>query len=180
MYGIVNKAVKGLILENYGETTWEKIKAKSGVDIDIFLSNEPYDDSVTYQLAAGAAEVLGISLAEVLIALGEYWILKTGMQNYGSLMESGGDNLKDFLTNLPNFHSRVMLMFPNLQPPEFRISDQANSSLHVHYYSEREGLQDFVQGLLQGLGKMYHTPVKVALLQSRPQGHDHEVFAVSW
>jgi len=140
MYGIVNKAVKGLITEQFGEKTWQNVKSRSGIMIDDFLSNEAYDDSVTYKLAGAAAEELGITVDQVLHAFGEYWILKTGMEHYGSLMEAGGNNLKEFLENLPNFHSRVMLMFPDLTPPEFRTSDAGENDIKIHYYSDRPGL----------------------------------------
>ncbi|NNF36170.1 MAG: heme NO-binding domain-containing protein [Saprospiraceae bacterium] len=180
MYGIVNKAVKGMVLENFGEATWEKIKQKSGVDIDVFLSNQPYDDALTYKLAIGASEVLEIPLSKVLSTLGEYWILRTGMENYGSLLESGGNSFREFLINLPNFHSRVMLMFPDLEPPEFKISNIQEKSLYVHYYSHRAGLADFVYGLFHGLAKMHKTEIEVELLESRDNGHDHEVFEVKW
>ena len=180
MYGIVNKAIKGLVIENFGDEAWEKIKSESGVDIDDFLSNEAYDDSLTFSLAQGAADVLGVSLKDVLNLFGEYWILNTGMKNYGSLMEAGGDNLQEFLENLPNFHSRVMLMFPNLEPPEFRVSDVENKNVKVHYYSHRQGLEEFVRGLLSGLGKLFETHTEIELIESRNQGHDHEVFHVKW
>lgn len=180
MYGIVNKAIHGLVTENFGDEAWQKIKEKSGIKIDNFLSNEPYDDSVTYSLAGAASEVLEMPLSDVLKAFGEYWILKTGMQNYGSLMEAGGDNLKEFLENLPNFHSRVMLMFPDLQPPEFRVSDVKEKDLKLHYYSHRQGLQDFVIGLVSGLGKMYNTEVDIKLIASRDDGADHETYHIKW
>ncbi len=180
MYGIVNKAIKDLIIENFDEATWKKIKDKSGVDIDFFLSDKGYDDAVTYDLAFAAADVLNIPVSEVLFLFGEYWILNTGMKNYGSLMEAGGDTLQDFLENLPNFHSRVMLMFPNLAPPEFRISDIGFKDLKVHYYSHRESLQDFVRGLLSGLGKMFDTPVNVSLVEGKHTGLDHDIFHVTW
>ena len=82
-------------------------------------------------------------------------------------MEGGGSNLKEFLINLPSFHSRVMLMYPNLDPPEFKVSDIQDTSLHLHYFSKRPGLQDFMIGLLSGLGKMFDVSVNINLLQSR-------------
>ena len=51
MYGIVNKAIQDLVIHHFGMEKWEAIKTRSGVDIDYFLSNEPYDDAITYQLA---------------------------------------------------------------------------------------------------------------------------------
>jgi hypothetical protein len=65
-------------------------------------------------------------------------------------------------------------------PPEFKVSELQAQSLNVHYYSGRLGLQDFVKGLLIGLGKLYQTPVEVELVQSRDEGFDHEIFKVSW
>lgn len=180
MYGIVNKAIQDLVTINFGAKTWETIKEKSDIDVDYFLSNTPYDDEITYKLATTAAEVLGISVSEVLIVFGEFWIMNTGKEKYSALMESGGNNLREFLINLPNFHNRVMFIYPNLTPPEFRVSYIEENSIHVHYISKREGLQDFVKGLLQGLGKFFDVPVTVEMLEDRNQGHDHEVYKVTW
>lgn len=180
MYGIVNKAIQGLVTENFGEEAWVKVKEKAGVTVDSFLSNEPYPDEVTYKLAGAASEVLNMTVENVLIAFGEYWILKTGLQHYGALMHSGGPDLKEFLVNLPNFHSRVMLMYPNITPPEFKITDIKDNSLQVHYYSQREGLKHFVFGLILGLGKMYKVETKVVITESREEGFDHDVFFVEW
>jgi hypothetical protein len=180
MYGIVNKAIQDLVTSKFGEETWEEVKDKSGIDVDYFISNEPYDDAVTYKLAVAASEILGISVGQVLVTFGEFWILDTSKLKYGYLMDSGGANLKDFLVNLPNFHNRIMLIYPKLTPPEFRTSDITDKSVHIHYFSKREGLQDFVRGLLQGLGKFFNTEVEIELIQSRNEGSSHEIFKVSW
>lgn len=180
MYGIVNRAIQDLITENFGPNEWEAVKEKSGVDVDFFLSNEPYDDALTYKLAGAASEVLGITVGQVLNAFGEWWILKTGKEKYGGLMEAGGSNLREFLINLPMFHNRIMLMYPKLMPPEFKVSNATDNSIHVHYHSKREGLQEFVRGLLSGLAKMYSVETSIELLQTRDEGSTHEIFKVSW
>jgi hypothetical protein len=94
-------------------------------------------------------------------------------------MEARGNNLKKFLINLPVFHHRVMLIYPKLTPPEFKVTDIHEQSIHVHYFSKRYGLKEFVRGLLQGLGEMYSTEVAIELLESRDEGSDHEIFKVS-
>ena len=180
MYGIVNQAIQGLVTENFGQDSWEKIKKKSNVTDEFFLSDESYDDAVTYNLAIAASEVLGISVEQVLVAFGEYWVLKTGHERYGSLMKAGGNSLKEFLVNLPNFHSRVMLMYPKITPPEFQITNQSDTSVLVHYYSSRAGLTAFMQGLLQGLAILYKVEVEIILINDRAKGHDHDVFSVKW
>lgn len=180
MYGIINKSIEELVTENFGEDKWEAVKKASGVDIDFFISNEPYDDAITYELAIGITKVLNISLEAVLFTFGEWWILNTTKNKYGGLLKSGGENLREFLINLPHFHNHIMLMYPKLTPPEFKISDIGKDCITVHYYSKRPGLQDFVKGLFSGLGKLYKTPVTTELLQSRIDGSDHEAFKLSW
>ncbi|MBT8218977.1 MAG: heme NO-binding domain-containing protein [Bacteroidia bacterium] len=180
MYGIVNRAIEDLVKANFGHDTWDAVKRRSGVEIDYFISNEPYNDDITFKLATAVGEEMNMPVASVLQAFGEWWILKTGKEKYGGLMEAGGHNLKEFLVNLPIFHNRIMLIYPKLTPPEFKVSHAEENSIRVHYYSKREGLQEFVRGLLSGLGKMYNTPVDIELLQSRDDGNTHEIFKVSW
>lgn len=180
MYGIVNKAIEDLVKTNFGVEKWEAIKVRSGLEIEHFISSETYDDDITYLLAGAAAAELGMSVEAILQAFGEWWVLKTSVEKYGSLMEAGGSNLKEFLVNLPVFHNRIMFVYPKLTPPEFRISHIEERGISVHYFSKRHGLRDFVYGLLIGLGKMYQTPVVVELIQSREEGSDHEIFRVTW
>ena len=180
MYGLVNDAIKGLLISNYGESTWEAVREASRVELKDFISHECYDDSVTYELATAASQVLNVPLSDVLFAFGEYWVLVTAKEKYSVMLSTGGVSLKDFLVNLPGFHSRVMLLFPKLTPPEFKVENIADRSLDLHYISEREGLKDMVLGLLNGLGKLFETPTKVKLTECREWGHTHEVFHVSW
>jgi len=180
MYGIVNKAIEGLVTENYGPDVWQKVKIKSEVNVSNFVSNESYDDSVTYKLAVAASEVLEAPVHQILFLFGEYWILKTGLQHYGSLMQAGGSNLGEFLLNLPNFHSRVMLLYPNITPPEFKISVLGDRNIELHYYSTREGLTDFMHGLISGMGKMYNENPTITLKNSRANGLDHDEFSITW
>jgi hypothetical protein len=73
-----------------------------------------------------------------------------------------------------------MMIYPKLTPPEFKITEIEEKSLHVHYFSKREGLQDFVHGLLKGLGKLFNCPVELELLETRDAGANHEIFRVTW
>ena len=180
MYGMVNKAVEDMVVMHHGESVWEQIKAKAGVDVDVFMSNESYSDDVTYNLVGAASEVLNVPAEQILIGFGEHWVLHTAQEGYGGLMTAAGKTLPEFLKNLPNFHSRVAMIFPRLQPPRFECSDYTEGSLKLHYFSHRQGLSPFVVGLMQGLGKMFKTPVTVRLAEARANGADHDVFDVTW
>ena len=180
MYGLVNRAVEELVVSNFGDEKWQAIKAKSGVDVEVFISNEGYPDEITYKLVGAAVEVLGLPAEQVLIAFGEHWVLKTAAENYGPMMKSGGRTLRDFLVNLPNFHTRVAMIYPNLQPPRFACSDVTDTSLNLHYHTHRPGLTSFVVGLVQGLGKLYNTPLTCTIAERKDEGADHDVFAIHW
>jgi len=180
MYGIINKSIEELVTEKFGENKWNEVKKVSEIDIDFFISNEPYDDAITYDLAIGISKVMNISLDAVLFTFGEWWILDTTKKKYGGLLKSGGASLKEFLVNLPQFHNHIMLMYPKLTPPEFKVSDINENNIVVHYLSKRPGLQEFVRGLFSGLGKLYKTNVTIELLQSRNEGSDNESFKISW
>ena len=97
----------------------------------------------------------------MLHAFGRHWVLKTALDGYGELMRSGGRNLPEFLQNLPNFHTRVSLIFSHLQPPRFKCLDVTHHCLRLAYFSHRAGLAPFVEGLLYGLGEMFETSVVV-------------------
>ena len=180
MYGIINKSIEELVVEKFGEEKWELIKTRSGIEVDYFISNEPYDDKITYLLAGAISEEMDVPLDQVLFLFGEWWILKTTIEKYGGLMHSGGSSLKEFLMNLPEFHNHIMLMYPKLTPPEFKVSDLTENSIHVHYFSKRIGLGDFVNGLLMGLATMFNTPATVTLMESNPDITNHAVFKVTW
>jgi hypothetical protein len=71
-------------------------------------------------------------------------------------------------------------MYPKLTPPEFKISELKENSLHLHYISKREGLQEFVRGLIMGLGELFKTETQIELIASRNEGSSHEVFKIEW
>jgi len=180
MYGMVNKAIEDMVCLNHGEPVWEQIKIKAGVDVDVFMSNEGYPDEITYRLVGAASEILQLPPETILEAFGEHWVLHTAQEGYGGLMHAAGRSLPEFLSNLPNFHSRVSMIFPKLQPPRFQCTDVTANSLHLHYFTHRPGLAPFVVGLMQGLGKMFKTPTTVRLIESKAAGADHDVFDIRW
>lgn len=143
MNGIVNKAIHGLVTENFGEEAWNDFKKDSRIEIDYFLSNESHDDTVTFKLATTATPVLNMPLQDILIAFGYYWVFNLGQKHSGTLMKAGWNNAKDFIINLPHFHSCASIINPKLTPPEFNIIEMGENKLHLHFDSKRNGLTCF-------------------------------------
>ncbi|MBK7536964.1 MAG: heme NO-binding domain-containing protein [Myxococcales bacterium] len=180
MYGLVNRAIEQMVCQGHGEEVWEDIKNAAGVEEQMFISSDSYDDAITYRLVGSASAILGVHASEILEKFGRHWILKTAKEGYGELLRAAGDDVGSFLRNLPNFHTRVKLLYPHLTPPVFVCEDLSESSLRLHYHSTRAGLAPFVRGLLLGIGELFATPVVIEQTGTRDQGLDHDVFTVSW
>ncbi len=180
MYGMVNRALEELITGDFGAHTWEAVKAAAGVEVDIFISGDGYPDEITYALVGAATQLLDITSSDLLRRFGVHWVTNTARAHYADLLAAGGSSLPEFLANLPGFHQRIGLLFPHLDPPEFRCTDVSEHSLRLHYFSHRSGLTSFVEGLVLGLGKYFDTPVSVAIVAERSAGADHDEFLVSW
>ena len=178
MYGMVNNALKDLICAEPDATLWKRVVHRAGLHDDFFLTTDSYPDESTYRLVAAAAVELDIPEEEVLHRFGRWWVLKVGRNCYGHLLECGGRTLRDFLFNLPNFHTRVMMIFPDLRPPEFECLETADGMLELHYRSHRKGLAPFVNGLLDGLSEMFETPVSVRHHQGPDADAAHDVFHI--
>ena len=164
MYGLVNQAVQGMVIAGFGEDVWERIKRDAGVDLDAFVSMESYDDSITYSLVQAGSAALDMPPEDILRAFGEYWVLVTAAEGYPELMQSAGSTLPEFLGNLDQLHTRVLMTFPELRPPSFNCKEVRPGELCVKYMSERVGLAPMVVGLFEGLGKHFNTQVEVTLV----------------
>jgi hypothetical protein len=88
------------------------------------------------------------------------------------------------MKNLPNFHRRVAMIFPNLEPPSFSILKEEKNSLHLIYESTRNGLEMFVVGILEGLAKRHKIKIKIdqsKLENDEPvEGLNQTLFIIDW
>lgn len=180
MYGLINKALREMIKERFGEAQWQAVFEASGVPEDSFLTMRGYDDQITYQLAGATSEVLGAPLDACLEMFGEYWVLETASKTYPALMDASGGSLREFLGNLNALHDRITGTFLNYVPPEFRIEDLGADRHRIHYISQRKGLTPFVVGLLSGLARRFDEELEIISQSALPvDSGEHTVFEVS-
>lgn len=179
MHGAVNQAIEDLIIKEFGETTWIKTKNKAGFKEDMFLSNKSYPDEMTFKLVIAAHEITGLSVDDLLLAFGEHWILETGLKKYGAVLQAGGRSYEEFMKNLPEFHGRVMILYPNIVPPEFGVKSKSKEFI-IDYQSSRSGLTTFVKGLLFGIAKMFNQKIEIQILKRKDEGADTDRFKISY
>jgi hypothetical protein len=161
MYGLVNGAIRDMVLHHHGADTWTRIRERAGMELDDFVPMSPYPDAITYGLVAAASEVLGVPSQEILEAFGEHWILHTAAEGYGGLLDRTGRDFVGFLRNLGGMHVRVMAMMPELEPPTIHVLSCEADHCLVSYDSQRESLEPFVRGLLRGLVRRFGLEVRV-------------------
>ena len=173
MYGIVNKGIRDMVINNHGHIVWEEIKNKAECDVVFFTNTYPYADSITYNLVEAASKVLNISTHEVFVSFGEYWIIHTVHEGYGPLLKLAGNSFYEILSNLDDLHVRVGHTFLNQSPPSFICKEINDHTLVLEYHSNREGLSSLIIGMLQGLGKSFNKRVEIKhLIKREEKGHD--------
>ena len=178
MYGLINKAIKEMVVTSLGDAMWEKIRAQAGVD-DVFISMDQYPEEVTDKLVIAASTILGATPADILKDFGHFWI-GFAHRHYDSVFEMSGSSFLEFVKNLNNMHSRIGQWMPDLKPPSFTVTEETGESFHLHYYSSRSGFGPMVKGLLAGLGERFNTEVEVEHLRGAAHGLDHEQFFVRY
>lgn len=172
MYGLVNKAMRGLVVDRHGEATWQAVRIRAGLEDETFVGMRQYPDAVTYDLIAAASAELKIPDHDLLVAFGEYWMVHWAQEGYGELLDMCGHSLVEFLDGLDDMHTRLGLSFPELRPPSFRCTRLDDQRFSLRYRSHRPGLASFVIGLIQGLGTRFETAVEVELVEVHDHGAD--------
>ena len=180
MYGLVNKAIKDLVVTNHGEEIWKEICRLSDFQDEEFIGMNPYPDKLTYDLVKNASMVLKADAAAILEAFGEYWILYTADEGYGDLMDLTGSTFVEFLGNLDMLHYRINNIMPELAAPQFSTRNETKNSVELEYRSHRAGLVPMLYGLIKGLGKRFDMVVSIEQIQEKNDHNDCHVFLIKW
>lgn len=179
MYGLVNRAIKDCILDGFGSEVWARVEKRSQTDASHYVSMTPYPDELTLSIIGAACEELETDAGTLLRTFGRFWVMNTANLEYSDLMALGGSDLKTFLINLDQMHEQVAITFQNLRQPSFTLEETDGYCL-LHYRSERDGLTEFVVGLLHGLSEHFQEPLQIEQLKSKAGGDDHDVFRLEF
>jgi len=170
MYGMVNQGVQSFITKNFGQADWLDICDRAGVSDTQFEGMLTYPDEVTYKLVGAICEKYDMSAEDALENFGAYWIDFSRTTSVGKLIRFGGQELADLLDSLNDMHSRIKRSMPHLQPPHFELEEHEDGTYHLHYSSDREGLEHMVIGLVKGLAK--ESSVEIEISQDPEPAYD--------
>lgn len=151
MYGMIHRAARDFAMETLDEQVWQSILTKINFDNGHFISGQHYSDEDTFALIGALSEHLNTPVPGLLTAFGRYWIQFTGRSDYAAALAMAGDDLVTFLCNLDELHHGIQANMPDARLPSFSVLSSDEDQIVLLYTSERQGLESFVEGLLQGL-----------------------------
>ncbi|KAK7576740.1 hypothetical protein V9T40_013026 [Parthenolecanium corni] len=180
-YGFVNHALELLVLKTFGEETWERIKKSADVNMDgQFLVRQIYDDEMTYNIIAAAADILNIPANAILELFGKMFFEFCQDSGYDKILQVLGATPRDFLQNLDALHDHLGTLYPGMRAPSFRCTERPeDKGLLLHYYSDRPGLEHIVIGIVKAVAsKLHGTEVEVEIVQTK-KDCDHVQFLIT-
>lgn len=181
MIGIVNQAFASFVTEQLGVAVWAEATARAGVDDVVLLTTEAYPDELTFQLAGHVCDITSIPLDDALALFGEYWITYAHRRGYGPLIANAGSDFEAVLRGLEALHTRVALVFPGSDVPDFSVEGSPSTGIQLLYESRRSGLGPFVLGTLNGLLKHFGEDVSIVREPLPIEGSGcRERFSITW
>ncbi|XP_056329093.1 guanylate cyclase soluble subunit beta-2-like [Danio aesculapii] len=151
-YGFINNCLKSLVIDRFGEEMWDKLRDAAKVQ-DTFMTYEVYSDNITMQLVTETCKMLDLDQSVVLSLFGEYFFEFCKTAGYDRMLRTLGGNLFEFMENLDALHSFLSLSYKEMNAPSFRVEKNNDSTLLLHYYSDRRGLCHIVPGIIGSVAK---------------------------
>lgn len=172
MYGWINQCLEDLVLKNFGQSIWDKIREEAGcyVQSGEFIRSVHYDDKMTVDMVVAASKILGHSVEDLLELFGTHFVDFLEMKGYSGPIRGQGNNLREWIFNINEPHRLLSSRFPNGSLPEFWTEEDPEDSdcILLHYYSTREGgLGAIVVGVVKkGAQKYFNREVNMDLTVS--------------
>ncbi|XP_030633881.1 guanylate cyclase soluble subunit beta-2-like [Chanos chanos] len=151
-YGFINTCLKSLVIDKFGEETWEKLRDEAGVQ-DTFMTYEVYKDDITMRLVTEACKLLDVEPDVVLRQFGEYFFEFCKRSGYDHMLRTLGGTLFEFIENLDALHGYLSLSYKEMNAPSFRVEKNSDDTMLLHYYSDRRGLCHIVPGIIGAVAK---------------------------
>jgi len=111
---------------------------------------------------------------------GEQFLLWCQESGYSKTLQLLGRSLQDFLTNLDALHDHLSIIYPQMDAPSFRCTEGLRKSeFLLHYYSDRNGLENIVMGIVKSVAReFYNVEVEMKLLVKKGLDNDHSIFSI--
>jgi len=174
MYGIINNTIREMVIEIKDEATWQSICNELNLEFNMFEAFQQYDDNVTLNLVLTISKALSVEVNDLLEAFGEFFVKFFKNSEYSAILKASATGPLELIESLDALHSRLELIFDDLNAPSFWSTKVKEGELIIFYNSSRDlPLEAFVIGLLKGIFKMFDYSAVVTQID-----HDEEAKAI--
>ena len=155
MHGLINRSIQCFLRDTYGGAVWKEIARKAGLGFDNFEPLLIYDARLTEVVIVAAARHLQRPRETVLEDLGTYLVSHPNLEALRRLLRFGGVNFVDFLHSLEDLQEHGRLGLPDLEVPEFNLTDQGEGRFLLHVSQLIAGVGHVTVGLLRAMADDY-------------------------
>ena len=177
MKGIIFNVAAQVVIDAYGEETWDSLLDAAGVD-GSYTSLGNYPDDELASIVAVAAESVGVSEADLLRQLGE-GAIPLLIERYPNFFSPHHSTRAFLLTLNEIIHAEVRKLHPDAQTPEFRFDVSNPDQLLMHYSSPRR-LCMLAEGFVQGTARTYGEVAHVEQIECMHRGDDHCIISCAF
>ena len=124
--------------------------------------------------------IIGVPGNDILELFGEMFFDYCKESGYDKILQALGSTTIEFLQNLDALHDHLSSIYPRMRAPSFRCTEREEDGATIlHYYSERDGLEHIVIGIVRAVAKgLYNSSVEVEILQRKSEECDHTQFVI--
>jgi len=173
---MVHTAARDLVIKDHGIEIWENLLVNQGFNEAEFISGNVYKDERTIELVVALSKELNIEMSEMLKKFGYHWVDYSAKTSFGSVYKLYGEDVFTFLENLDRMHDAIEAAIPEARTPFFECVGRSDKHMDIIYSSHREGLTDFVEGLLNGVLNYFETPGSAKYIKKVETGELFTIF----
>jgi len=175
MKGIIFNLLEDVVVDAYGEQTWDEALDRAGLD-GVYTSLGNYDDAEIIELFSVVASMRSVSSDDVLRWFGQRAIPKMA-QRWPGFFAPHRSTLPFLRTLNSVIHPEVHKLYTGTDCPYFDFISQAEASMVIGYHSPRR-LCGLAHGFILGVGDHYGETLSVKHLECMHLGADRCLMAV--
>lgn len=167
MKGIVFNLLEQVVVDEFGEKTWDSLLEASKLE-GAYTAVGSYADEDLLKLVSAASSALGKSADEIVQWFGRAAIPLL-FQRYPQFFKEHSATKPFVLTLNEVIHPEVRKLFPGADVPQFDFETPAQNQVALSYVSHRK-LCSFAEGLIEGAAAHYGENVSIEQTECMKRG----------
>lgn len=177
MKGVIFNLLEGVVEEEYGPDTWDKLLDSAGLD-GSYSAVGTYPDEELFQLVGAASDATGLAPDEVVRWFGRQAIPKLA-KRYPEFFAPHTATRSFLLTLNEVIHPEVRKLVPGADVPTFDFDTSQEDVLRIGYYSYRR-LCALAEGFIQGAASCFGEEASIVQSECMNRGDERCVLVCSF